>query len=368
MNGPPMPSRGRKSRGRRILARHCMAAMRCMVRKYARRAVERAEGAPLLATLTLIAIMITGSAGLTRDEPITPLGPTQTDAAKADLGRKLFHDVRLSGGNAVACVLCHRLDRAGGDDRSRPLGANGRLLDYNAPTIFNAALNYRLNWRGNFQRLEDQNEAVLLDRRLMSTSWGELVAKLRADQDYVRSFMTLYGSSPMRENVLDALAIFQRSLLTPNARFDRYLNGQRDAITSEEERGYGLFKSYGCVACHQGMNLGGNLFQRFGIFDNPFTQRSGVTDADLGRFTITRLESDRYVFRVPSLRNVAVTAPYFHDGSTPLLPEAVDIMARAQLGRKLLPEEIDLIVKFLGTLTGEYQGRPLTAEIDQSTQ
>jgi Di-haem cytochrome c peroxidase len=126
--------------------------------KYAERVVERAQGAPLLASLTLIAVMITGSAGSTGDEPITPLRPTQTDAAKADLGRKLFHDVRLSGSNAVACASCHRLDRAGGHDQSRPLGADGRLLDYNSPTIFNAALNYRLNWRGNFQRLEDQNE------------------------------------------------------------------------------------------------------------------------------------------------------------------------------------------------------------------
>jgi cytochrome c peroxidase len=368
MDGPADAKWRTRKPGSRILARRCMAAMRCMERKYAGRVVQRGSGAPLLTLLTLITVMITGSAGSVSDEPITPLGPTQTDAAKADLGRKLFHDVRLSGSNAVACASCHRLDRAGGHDQSRPLGADGRLLDYNSPTIFNAALNYRLNWRGNFQRLEDQNDAVLLDRLLMSTTWGELLAKLRVDQDYVRSFMTLYGSGPTRGYVLDALAIFQRSLLTPNARFDRYLNGQRDAITSEEERGYQLFKSYGCVACHQGMNLGGNLFQRFGIFLNPFAQRSDVTDADLGRFIITRIESDRYVFRVPSLRNVAVTAPYFHDGSTPSLPEAVDIMGRAQLGRKLLPEEIDLIVKFLGTLTGEYQGRPLRAEIDQSTQ
>src|SRR5215813_2433292 len=190
----------------------------------------------------------------------------------------------------------------------------------------------------------------------------------RADQDYVRSFSALYGRGPERAHVLDALATFQRSLLTPNARFDRYLNGQHDAITLREQRGYQLFKTYGCIACHQGMNLGGNLLQRFGVFDNPFTQRGRVTDADLGRFVITGIEDDRYVFRVPSLRNVAVTAPYFHDGSASTLAEAVDIMARVQLGRDLPSKDIDLIVEFLGTLTGEYQGRSLAAEMNRSTR
>jgi cytochrome c peroxidase len=167
----------------------------------------------------------------------------------------------------------------------------------------------------------------------------------------------------------DALASFQRSLVTPGARFDRYLNGQRDAISSEEEHGYQLFKSYGCIACHQGVNVGGNLLQKFGIFYDPYMLRgTRVTDADLGRFAMTGIESDRLVFRVPSLRNVAVTAPYLHDGSAASLPEAVTIMARVQLGRDLPDRDRDPIVKFLGTLTGEYQGRSLAAEMDQSTR
>jgi cytochrome c peroxidase len=320
-----------------------------------------------LALLTLTVGMIDAAATSIEGDPITPIRPSEADAAKADLGRKLFNDVRLSKTNTVACVSCHRLDRGGDDDRGSPLGMDGRPLDFNSPTIFNAALNYRLNWRGNFRTLEEQNEFVLLDRRLMSTTWEELLSKLRADQDYVRAFTVLYGRGPARTGVLDALAAFQRSLLTPNARFDRYLKGQNDAMNSEEQRGYQLFKSYGCTACHQGMNLGGNLLQRFGVFYDPFTGRGRVTDADLGRFAITGIEDDRHVFRVPSLRNVAVTAPYFHDGSALSLPEAVDIMARAQLGRDLPGQDIDLIVKFLGTLTGEYQGRSLS-EIDRSTR
>jgi cytochrome c peroxidase len=328
-----------------------------------------ARVAPWLMLPVLFVLMVSMPAGARDVEPITPVPRAEVDAAKVELGRKLFHDTRLSQTNTVACVSCHRLEGGGADGRSRPSGADARPLDFNSPSIFNVALNYRLNWRGNFRTLEEQNEAVLLDRRLMNTTWEQLLVKLRADQDYVRAFTALYGSDPGRAHVLDALARFQRSLVTPDAPFDRYLNGQRDAISSEEEHGYQLFKSYGCIACHQGVNIGGNLLQKFGIFYDPYMLRgSRVTNADLGRFAITGIETDRLVFRVPSLRNVAVTAPYFHDGSAASLPEAVTIMARVQLGRGLPDRDIDLIVKFLGTLTGEYQGRSLATEMDRSTR
>jgi len=317
----------------------------------------------------LFALMVSVPAGSAEVEPITPIPRPDVDAAKSELGRKLFHDPRISQTNTVACASCHRVEIGGADGRSRPPGADARPLDFNSPSIFNAALNYRFNWRGNFRTLEKQNEAVLLDRRLMNTTWEQLLAKLRADEDYVRAFTALYATAPERADVLDALATFQRSLVTPDARFDRYLTGQRDAISSEEEHGYQLFKSYGCIACHQGVNVGGNLLQKFGIFYDPYMLRGiHVTDADLGRFAITGNEADRLVFRVPSLRNVAITAPYFHDGSAASLPEAVKIMARVQLGRDLPDSDIDLIVKFLGTLTGEYQGRSLTADMDQIAQ
>ena len=327
-----------------------------------------ARRASVGALLMLLAIMISIPAGSVDVEPIMPIGPPDVDAAKVELGRKLFFDARLSQTNTEACASCHQLEKGGADGRRYPLGADARPLDFNSPSIFNAALNYRLNWRGNFHTLEEQNEAVLLDRRLMNTTWEQLLGKLRVDQDYVRVFTALYGSGPQRMHVLDALAAFQRSLVTSDARFDRYLEGHRGAITAEEEQGYQLFKSYGCIACHQGRNLGGNLLQRFGVFYDPFAERANISDADLGRYAVTRVDSDRHVFRVPSLRNVAVTAPYFHDGATASLAEAVDIMARAQLGRDLPGTDIDLIVKFLGTLTGEYQGRSLAAQIDRSKQ
>jgi cytochrome c peroxidase len=298
--------------------------------------------------------------------PITGIGPS--DQAKIALGESLFNDVRLSHDDVIACSGCHRLDLSGDDGRARSTAADGEPLDFNAPTVFNAALDFRLNWRGNFRTVEEQNEAVLLDDRLMNTSWEELLPKLRSDPDYSQRFVNVYGAAPSRTDVLDALANFQRSLITPNARFDRYLNGERDAITADEEHGYRLFKAYGCIACHQGTNVGGNLFQKFGIFQDPFAGQNTITEADLGRFAITGAESDRHVFRVPSLRNVAVTAPYFHDGRTASLADAVRIMARNQLGRELDRRDADLIVKFLGTLTGEYRGHPLTSAADRLQQ
>jgi cytochrome c peroxidase len=245
------------------------------------------------------------------DEPIAPIPrESDLDPAKVRLGERLFRDVQLSHGNRVACASCHQLDEGGDDGQVRSIGADGRPLDFNAPRVFNAALSFRLNWRGNFRTLEEQAEVVLLDPRLMATSWEELIAKLRTDQTYADEFHATYGGPPARPQVLDALAAFQRSLITPRAPFDRYLRGERDAIDPEEERGYELFKSHGCTACHQGVNVGGNLFQRFGIFHDPFAHRE-VTGADLGRFALTGDAKDRFVFRVPSLRNVGRHGPVF---------------------------------------------------------
>jgi cytochrome c peroxidase len=326
-------------------------------------------GAALLAASA--AITVSPAAQVLNGEPIAPLprgAPSMLHSGKVDLGRRLFHDPRLSRGGDMSCASCHDLGRGGADDRGRPVGGDGKPLDYNSPTVFNAAANFRLNWRGNFRTFEEQNEAVLLDPRLMGAAWPELIARLRADADYQAAFKAVYGILPRREEILDALAAFQRSLATPDARFDRFLRGEHDAMTADEHRGYQLFKDHGCAACHQGQNIGGNLFQQFGIFHNPFAGRSTSAEADLGRFTLTGRESDRHVFRVPSLRNVAVTPPYFHDGSAASLAEAVEIMARSQLGRELSREENDLIVRFLGTLTGTYQGRTLSGPSDGGPQ
>jgi len=261
--------------------------------------------------------------------------------------------------------MCHPLQRGGMDGQSHARAANGTAFLRNTPTIFNVGLNAAFNWDGVANTLEAHAEIDLLHTSLMNTTWPELLAKLQADVDYVTPFNTAYAGGLTPANVLDALTSFERSLLTPNARFDRYLRGELQALTAAEQQGYRLFKSYGCVACHQGMNIGGNMYQKFGIFAAPGGMGSPAAVVDLGRYFITKVPRDREVFRVPSLRNVAVTAPYFHDGRAPTLEGAVETMARVQLGRTITPEEIGLIVQFLHTLTGEYHGRPVATPVQE---
>ena len=296
-------------------------------------------------------------------DPISAI-PLEVDVDwdKVALGETLFNSPLLSHDGSLVCASCHQLDQGGDDGLPRSITNTGEPGVINALTMFNSALNFRLTWRGRFRTLNELIEDVLHNPSEMNTSWAEILPKLQADADYAADFGRLYPDGIMKENVLDAMSNFQRSLLTPNARFDQYLRGRQDALTEDEIRGYQLFKNYGCTACHQGVNVGGNLFQKLGIFKDYFASRGNVTEADYGRFLDTGAERDRFVFRVPSLRNVAVTAPYFHDGSIESLEEAVRKMGEAQLGETLMEADIGLIVKFLRTLTGEYRGRSLDVE------
>ena len=294
-------------------------------------------------------------------EPLVPLPlHVAADPARVALGERLFHEVRLSGRNTIACATCHRLEQGGADGQRHAMAATGTPLPRNTPTIFNVAFNAAYNWDGGVRTLEAHAERVLLSPALMHTTWPALLAKLRTIPDYQRAFTALYPGGLTSAHVLDALATYERSLVTPNARFDQYLRNHPEALSPVERRGYAIFKAYGCVACHQGVNVGGNMFQKFGIFQEASVPHDPSRPVDLGRFLLTQVLRDREVFRVPSLRNVALTAPYFHDGRAPTLEAAVTIMARVQLGRTLSPEETHAIVQFLHTLTGEYQGRSLT--------
>jgi cytochrome c peroxidase len=225
--------------------------------------------------------------------------------------------------------------------------------------VFNSSLNFRQFWDGRAATLEEQIDGPVGSPLELGSGWDEVVGKLREDPDYRGRFAGLYPDGVQARNVKDAIATFERSLLTPNSRFDRYLGGDRTALNTDERQGYERFKAYGCVACHQGAGLGGNMFAHFGVMEDYFAGRDDLTEADLGRFPVTGRESDRHLFKVPSLRNVALTAPYFHDGSGKNLRVAVSVMARFQLGRRLSADETDQIVKFLETLTGEYDGAPL---------
>ena len=283
-------------------------------------------------------------------EPITPIPlPPALDPKRIALGEQLFYDPRLSHNNRRSCAFCHDVRTNGASAAARDQTPDGMALALNTPTIFNAALSFRLNWEGNYRSLEPHTEHILNNPEIMASGVGEVLNKLLEDPGTARAFRQAYGRDPDREGFLDAIASYERSLLTPGSRFDRWLEGDRGALTAEELSGYQLFKSLGCISCHQGVNVGGNLFQRHGIF-HPL----GSPKPEL--------------LRVPSLRNVATTPPYFHDGSAETLPEAVKAMGFAQLDRVLTEEQITAIVAFLNTLTGAYQGRPVTssAETQQS--
>jgi cytochrome c peroxidase len=267
------------------------------------------------------------------------------DTRRLELGERLFSDQRLSHDNIRSCRSCHDTRTNGASANTHDVTPEGRPLALNTPTIFNVALNFRLNWEGNFRSLERHAERTLRNPAVMASSADEVVSKLRADPEAVRQFRDAYGREPDVTALLDAIATYERSLVTPGSRFDRWLAGETDAITPDELSGYQLFKSLGCISCHQGVNVGGNLFQRHGIF-HPI----GSAEPTL--------------IRVPSLRNVATTPPYFHDGSAPTLSEAVKTMGIAQLDRALNDLQIAAVVTFLNTLTGTYRGRAIAPASD----
>ena len=293
------------------------------------------------------------------DEPIKPIPITsKQDPARAELGRRLFNDARLSANGSVSCASCHDLAKGGADGRARSVGFGGKATAVNTPTVLNAALNFKQFWDGRAETLEAQIDAVIVNPVEMGSTWIDVVRKVAQQGDYARGFATAYPDGVTKANIQNAIATYERTLTTPNARFDRYLRGERNAITDEEKVGYVKFKQYGCVACHQGVNIGGNMFQKFGSMGDYFGKRGDPSGADMGRFVVTGDEGDRHVFKVPSLRNVALTAPYFHDGSANTLGEAVDVMFRYQLGRDASSEDKASIIRFLRTLTGELPASP----------
>ena len=269
-------------------------------------------------------------------EPITAIpAPPAADPLKLALGERLFSDKRLSSSGALACSSCHDIRSNG----ARPNeGTESRPFD--TLTVFNAVLSFRLNWEGNFRSPAAHLVSSLENPVNMRSSVEDVVRKLNADPGIVDQFRAAYGGEPDRDRFLDAMVTFERSLVTPGARFDRWLSGDRMALSEVELEGYQLFKSVGCSSCHQGVNVGGNLFERQGIF-HPLVHQPPK------------------IVRVPSLRNVATTAPYFHDGSAATLQDAVRTMAASQLDRTLTDQQVESLVAFLRTLTGNYRGSPV---------
>jgi len=288
--------------------------------------------------------------------PIRPIPQNiKIDPERVALGKALFHDNRLSKDNSISCASCHSLEKGGTDNLPLSIGINGAVGGINAPTVLNSGFNFVQFWDGRSKTLEDQAAGPVHNPMEMGSNWTEVIMKLSSDKWFVDQFNIIYSDGMTGINIQDAIATYERALITPNSPFDKYFLGDETAMSEEAIEGYHLFKDYGCVSCHQGINIGGNMFQRLGVMDDYFKDRGNLTKEDYGRFNVTGRESDKYKFKVPSLRNVALTAPYFHDGTAETLHDAVRIMTRYQLGKPVNEKHVDFLVAFLESLTGEVE-------------
>ncbi|MCK5092934.1 MAG: cytochrome-c peroxidase [Gammaproteobacteria bacterium] len=288
-------------------------------------------------------------------EPISPIPiDAKLDLQKVALGEKLFNDPRLSKDNTISCASCHKLELGGTDRKQKSAGVNGVLSATNTPTVFNSRFNVAQFWDGRANTLEEQVHGPVTNPDEMASSWAEIIPKLQKDSVLGAAFIKAYPGGFTGQNIADAIVQYEKSLITPNSPFDRYLRGDKAAISSQQKEGYALFKSYGCIACHQGVNVGGNMFQTMGMRANFFSARK-IKKADYGLYNVTGDDFDKHAFKVPSLRLVTETPPYFHDGSVARLDEAIRIMGKYQLGSDVSERDVKLIISFLESLVGKYQ-------------
>lgn len=297
-----------------------------------------------------------------RHEPVQPIVDSlPTDPAKVALGYKMYNDTRISADGTVSCADCHILSEGGADeaDHRTSEGIAGQFGGVNAPTVYNAVFNCKQFWNGRAATLAEQAAGPPVNPVEMGDqTWDDIVARLNRDKALVREFAALYpGEGLTAATVTDAIAEFEKTLLTPDSPFDRYLKGDDSAITEAQKEGYRLFKEHDCATCHTGQILGGQSFEYLGIADDYFAARTAeipLNDDDKGLMGFTGNERDLHRFKTPGLRNVALTPPYLHDGSAPTLDEAVKAMMRFQTGAEYTQEEVDRIVDFLTTLTGQH--------------
>ena len=296
-----------------------------------------------------------------KGEPIQPLPlKVAVDDKKIALGQKLFHDTSLSGDNTLSCASCHDLTKGGTDQAKVATGIKGQQGPINSPTVFNAMYNVAQFWDGRAKDLQAQAAGPVANPGEMGEQWDNVIAKLKQIPEYQNAFQKIYEQQGLtKETVTDAIAGFEQSLVTPDSRFDKYLRGDKGILTADEKSGYELFK-LNCASCHNGPAVGGLSFEKMGVKQDYFKLRGGqLTEADNGRFNVTKEEKDRHFFKVPVLRNVEITYPYFHDGSVNNLNDAVRIMGQVQRNKNFNDTEINNIVSFLKTLTGTYSGKSL---------
>ncbi len=298
------------------------------------------------------------------DEPLQPLpNALPVNAAKVALGEKLFADKRLSGDNTVACQTCHDYGKAGTDNKRFAEGIRGQFGDINAPTMFNAAFNVKQFWNGRAADLQEQAGGPPMNPIEMgSKDWDEICAKLAQDAELTAAFAAVYPDGWNGKNVTDAIAEYEKTLITPNSRFDKWLKGDDKAMTVKEVEGYQRFKMYRCSSCHVGKSAGGQSFEYMDLKKDYFADRGNPIGSDEGLKGFTGKAEDLHRFKVPNLRNIELTAPYLHDGTVTTLDEAVRIMGVYLSGMDIPQGDRDLIVGFLRTLTGEWHGKPLAGE------
>jgi cytochrome c peroxidase len=284
------------------------------------------------------------------NEPLKIIPPVKVaDKALVELGKKLYFDPRLSKSGFISCNSCHNLSMGGSDNLKTSIGHKWHQGPINAPTVLNSSLNLAQFWDGRAKDLKEQAGGPIANPGEMGYTHELAVAELQTIPGYVEEFKQVFGTDTIDiEKVTKAIAAFEETLVTPNSRFDKWLAGDDNAITKEEREGYELFKSSGCTTCHNGEAVGGSSFQKMGVVE-PYK----TANAAEGRKGVTGKDADRFNFKVPTLRNVELTYPYFHDGAAQTLNQAVETMGQIQLGKKFSPEENAKIVAFLKTLTGD---------------
>ncbi len=283
-------------------------------------------------------------------EPLQPITKNKTlNIKKIKLGEKLFFDKRFSKDNSISCASCHIIEKAGVDNLKSSTGVGGKKALMNTPSVLNSSNNFVQFWDGRVKSLEEQIDGPIHNTVEMNTNWIDIIEKLKQDRVYIKLFKEIYNEELNTLNIKNAIVEYEKSLITPS-RFDRYLLGDNTAISQKEKKGYALFKSYGCTSCHQGKNIGGNLYQKLGVFKQYFQNENMQ---NLGRYNILKTPNSKHVFKVPSLRNIALTYPYLHDGSIKTLEAVIQLMGNYQLGRKIPKEDILKIEAFLNSLTWE---------------
>jgi|UPI000838F97C cytochrome c peroxidase len=286
-----------------------------------------------------------------QQQAIPPLIKANHPPAVVELGKKLFYDKLLSQNKQQSCSGCHRPDHGFADDRDFSPNTQGGVIPVNTPGLAYSTLLQYQNWAGQLPSLEAQLDVVVENPNVMNLPWPELIRRLKLHSDYPALFRRAGYSDITKTTITDAIVTYEKSLAVPS-RFDAFLHGDSNQLSSQEQQGFRKFKNFGCISCHQGTALGGNLRQKFDHSQDCFTNDYHWRKRDLGYFNFTNHPGDKYYFRVPTLRNVALTAPYFHDASAKTLEQAIQVMFRHQLAIEAKPEDISDIAAFLGSLTG----------------